>query len=917
MHNLRFVQRCSRRVLFILVCSATLFAGAGAFAAGQSQAVDPRVQEAGRLIEQARSLQKEGKLRDAIASAEKAVALVEQVKGPSDLETASVLNQLGTIHFAALDYAQAAKVFERALAIQEKLLPADAPQIGASLNNLANAYRGVGDLAKAATLMERSMAIQQKRLGDNDRAVFSTMHNMGSLYQALGNYERAQTLLERSVDLAEKNLGESLVVGQFLNNLGLLYVAQGEFAKAEAPYSRSLAILEKVLTPNHPEVGRVLGNIGAMYQEQADLVRAEANYSRALDVYRKSVGENDPLVASTLHNLAVLHVLQRDFDGAEPIFRRALEIRRAGLGPSHPAVASTLEAMTILYWLQGRAADAAATQREANDIQDRQLANILAIGSEQQKLLFMDTLREGTDLTITLRSSIHDAALDELAATTILRRKARVLDAMVDTMSALSRGASDADRARLERLSSLRAEIARVALRPQPGLTAADRQSRLKTLDEETQAIEAQLSLKNAVRAESRELALGDVSGHVPAGSVLVEYVEYRPFNLKAVGRSGRFGQPLYAALVLKPNAPPKWVELGAGAAIDKAVGAWRAALGRPNRDDVNTLGRELDRLVVEPVIQAIGQAQRLLIAPDGALALVPFAALVDPEQQHRIKKFEIVLLSSGRDTLRLSSSAAALNPALVVANPFFDSGAATGQVSSGAGTARFAPLPGTAQEARALAQLMPKATVITGADATEARLKAVVSPGVLHVATHGFFLGRRALDAPPADARSLKPTGQPPPTAPVTAVDALARSGLALAGANHPQPGSADDGLLTAVEAASLNLAGTPLVVLSACETGVGEVRAGEGVQGLRRAFTMAGAASQVMSLWQVSDEATRDLMTAYYKELLAGKGRAAALRDVQLSMQRRAGRAHPFYWAAFIFAGNWEPLPDLSQLR
>ena len=139
-------------------------------------------------------------------------------------------------------------------------------------------------------------------------------------------------------------------------------------------------------------------------------------------------------------------------------------------------------------------------------------------------------------------------------------------------------------------------------------------------------------------------------------------------------------------------------------------------------------------------------------------------------------------------------------------------------------------------------------------------------------------------------------------------ASDALVRSGLALAGANDARTQSADDGLLTAVEAASLDLAGTELVVLSACDTGMGEVRTGEGVQGLRRAFAMAGASSQVMSLWQVSDDATRELMVGFYRGLIAGKGRSAALRDVQLAMRRRTDRAHPFYWAAFVFAGDWE---------
>jgi CHAT domain-containing protein len=131
----------------------------------------------------------------------------------------------------------------------------------------------------------------------------------------------------------------------------------------------------------------------------------------------------------------------------------------------------------------------------------------------------------------------------------------------------------------------------------------------------------------------------------------------------------------------------------------------------------------------------------------------------------------------------------------------------------------------------------------------------------------------------------------------------------LALAGANLSKGGD-DDGILTALEAAGLNLWGTKLVTLSACDTGVGEVKNGDGVYGLRRSFVLAGAETLVMSLWPVSDTVTRELMTAYYKGLRQGLGRGEALRKVQLQMLKRPHRAHPFFWASFIQSGEWANL-------
>ena len=195
----------------------------------------------------------------------------------------------------------------------------------------------------------------------------------------------------------------------------------------------------------------------------------------------------------------------------------------------------------------------------------------------------------------------------------------------------------------------------------------------------------------------------------------------------------------------------------------------------------------------------------------------------------------------------------------------------------------------GTRGEAAAIQQLVPDARVLTDDAATETALKQVRAPRILHVATHGFFL---------EDLRGATVPENP-----------LLRSGLVFAGANQLRS-DADDGILTALEATGLDLVGTQLVVLSACETGVGTVQNGEGVYGLRRALLLAGAQSLVVSLWKVEDGATRDLMVAFYRHVLAGEGRAAALRKAQLELRSRPATRHPFFWAGFIAVGDWRPL-------
>jgi CHAT domain-containing protein len=216
-----------------------------------------------------------------------------------------------------------------------------------------------------------------------------------------------------------------------------------------------------------------------------------------------------------------------------------------------------------------------------------------------------------------------------------------------------------------------------------------------------------------------------------------------------------------------------------------------------------------------------------------------------------------------------------------------------------------FAPIAGTGEEARAIKALFPEATLLTGRDATKATLQRMDAPRMLHIASHGFFLQDSARDetapAPAVGTRAI--------SASLKVENPLLRSGLALAGANLTRD-QHDDGILTALEASGLNLWGTKLVTLSACDTGVGEVRNGEGVYGLRRAFVLAGAETLVMTLWPVSDYITREPMAAYYAGLRAGLGRGDALRQAKLAMLKRKGRQHPFYWASFIQSGEWANL-------
>ena len=372
-----------------------------------------------------------------------------------------------------------------------------------------------------------------------------------------------------------------------------------------------------------------------------------------------------------------------------------------------------------------------------------------------------------------------------------------------------------------------------------------------------------------------------------------------------------------------------QWQDLGKASAIDTKIKCFRDSLSKKGDrgigvvsscpENFSTVARELNELLMKPVRAMVGDATHLLLSPDSQLNTLPFAALVDEQDKYLVENYLITYLTSGRDLLRLQlNQDRDTSQPLLLANPTYSSpGVATksntkadkedntrGRRSGELGKLEFTSLPGTKEEGEVIDRIVPNIRILTEQEASENNLKQTKNPEFLHLATHGFFLPPQEEELNNNRNAALSLDNQTPVFS--TAENPLLRSGLALAGFNQRNSGN-EDGVLTALEVTGLNLRGTKLVVMSACETGLGDVQAGEGVYGLRRAFTLAGAQSQLMSLWSVSDRGTKDLMVEYYRRIQNGEARGEALRQVQLKMLRSENRNHPFFWAAFIPSGSW----------
>jgi CHAT domain-containing protein len=483
-------------------------------------------------------------------------------------------------------------------------------------------------------------------------------------------------------------------------------------------------------------------------------------------------------------------------------------------------------------------------------------------GSEQARQAFFATFSSSTHFTLSLHldhAPDNEEAL-RLAFQTWLRRKGRVLDAQADTLAALRRNLDDEGQALLDTLRDLRQREAHlIETSPEEDFDAYRKQ--LEDLAQEVQETEYAISTRSkSFAAQSEPVTIEAILEHMPDGSGLLQYAVYTPEN-----KDEEELPPHLAAYLLHADGRISGVKLGPMSDFEARLSAFR-------QTRADSLSQWLHSQIIAPVLEDPGELTHLFISPDGPLNLTPFDALQDEAGTPLLETVNISYLSTGRDLLRLDLYEDIETAApVVVADPDYGAGE------------EWDPLPNTGTEAEALSALFPEATVHHGEAATVEALRTLDSPEFLHIATHGFAL--------PDDEGTLADDNP------------MTRAGLVFSGANDP---SRTDTRLLASEAVTLDLDGTRLVVLSACESGLGQAENGEGVYGMRRALTLAGAESQVVSLWKVSDEATAAFMEGFYGRVKAGEPLAEALQETKLQM--RAGEwSDPVFWAPFVLAGDW----------
>ena len=858
-------------------------------------------------------------------------------------DLATSLNNLAGSYDELGDDVKAEELYRTALETVLGRHGKDDPYVATEFNNLAGIYRDRGDYIRAIDAYRRSLELYRRQPQPEAAKVASALHNLAVTTSYLGQDAEAEKFYREALRLRLANLGpEHPAVASSLLGLAGLLEAKGDMVEAQKLFERALSIRRKKLGDDHPDVATALSNFAEFLRKQNQFAESERLHREALAIRERKLGADSVFVAHSLHNLAgLLRELNRD-DDALGLYARSLKICRDKYGGENPELAKTLFGSAVLLAKLGQWNEAAAAFDESRRIIRKYNAQILPALKPAEQLTFLKSTDERfleASLAAAYANRENQTFVD-LSAAWLLNAKGVAQQALAERET-LDRAKADAGTAETAKdLERVRSELSRLNSGAGKNAENANVRAELEKLRGRQRQLVEQLATQGGRSPQAGEWAeLNSVRKTLPPNGVLLQIVRFRPRDFKRpVSDPQMWLPPRYAAWIIPATdaGPVKFIDLGPADAIEGAVNAARSDLEKSisaiqaegEADAEKQLRgklRSVSDLVLAPCLKALPKVDTIYLSPDASLWLIPWAALPIDDQSYAVEKFTLSYLVSGRDLLVAPGDAAAkLAPPQVFADPDYDLTAANAAAAARALWRSTPPpsaqkwpcevtlgkvqrLAATAQEATLVA---PRLKQFAGAEpyvylqqnALELVVKNVKRPQSLVISTHGFFLPEEARDA--ADGESFATQRGK------AASNPLLRCGLLLGGCNNPPTPGADDGILNGMEIVRLDLRGTELVVLSACQTALGQVQNGEGVAGLRQAFQLAGAKSVLATLWEVPDNDTAKLMIEFFGQLAEGKNKADALRAAQLkritARRDRYGAAHPFYWGAFTLTGG-----------
>jgi CHAT domain-containing protein len=817
-----------------------------------------------------------------------------------------------------------------------------------TLNSLGTVYTNSGQLPAAEKTYETAMSILQRLSSEDEEGLIGTQYNMSLVYQDLGNYEESIKLLEGILEVDESYYGrESVSYVQDLNELGYTYYLKEDFFTSEEKLLEGLGILEDLGETESLLYSIVSGTLARTYSAIEDFDQAESYAKQAMKGMEAAGLTEGQNYARAIGNLAEIYMKAGKTAEANEYTKLALDTYEKLLGNKHPLYATAARRVAIVKWQQEELDEALNYYQKTFDNYFAQINAYFPILSEEEKSKFYynrlrPTFEQFNSFVIENRS--EDPVLLSKMYDYQLATKGLIFYATNKVRESIL---NSGDSSLIEQYETWIGQKESLAQLFSASDLAPDvRDFKIDSLSKAANDLEKQLGEASAVFASnfaSQDLTWQDVRDKLKPGEAAVEIVRFRDFDPENGGMYS--GEVYYTALIVKHDTEesPEIVIMRNGSQMEtKYLSNYRNAI-KYQMNEVYSY-----RLFWRPLSNKLEGINKIYFSPDGVYNQISIYTLQNPAtKKFTIDEFEFQLITNTKD-LVISKAGTGQNSgqSYLFGYPNYNMGgnqtnepdnAEGEQRSLGRGVSRgvrgsepsediknltrgglprgirgnllrymgsgsgMPLLPGTQKEVNLIDSLYVSASAkpvkYMENIALEDNIKSIKNPKTLHIATHGFFLE----EPEEGDGNKDHHVSNP-----------LLRSGLIMAGANsYIREGAIeaeqevnDDGILTAYEAMNLNLDQTDLVVLSACETGLGEVKNGEGVYGLQRAFKVAGADAIIMSMWTVDDDATQELMTIFYEEWLSGKSKRDAFNMAQKRLKDKWKK--PYYWGAFVMVGE-----------
>lgn len=885
-----------------------------------------------------------GKYQEAEGMCAAAVNFYKVILGETSADYLGALGSMAVIYQGLSKYKEAEEIFLALKKYHFSLANPSKQTLQILENNLGELYRHMNDYEKAESFLINAVVMA----GDTTEEAASSLNNLGLVQKARGNYSGAEQSYKRAITIyIQKGKTNHPDYTNPVNNIGELYKTMGRYQEAVYAFEEVIELRKKLLGTDHPNYANALNNLALVESYLGMYPEAEEDLLECKEIYKKILGEKDKYYLNCLNNLASLYNLQRKLSLAEQMYKECLRIYKENynetndkyglylgglaatyrlMGKYDHAIALTLRSMEIIKNKLGEnhydyietGYHLAETYREAGKYieaekyyLDAMKGYLLLIEkyfpylSENDKTAFYFAVAAAFEtfnsFVIQMRSEFpakdHDALVirmynNQVAMKSLLLHESENIRALVAASN------NEAVKKNYQQWILMRETIVQ-----QYRLSSEEVETKgisIPTLELQANELEQRIAiaLKMDIKKENnKNIIWTDIQKGLKPGEYAVEIVRTGFYS------KGRWTDTIYytALIIDKTCTVPKFVWLSNGNNLeDKAITRYRRSIKVKLTDEFSydEFWKPLNEHFINPA--------KIYFSPDGVYQQINLNTLMNPATNgYLIEEADIRLVANTKDILKKTVQVAS-KTASIFSYPDYGVKAAAATSERVPGFPELKDLPGTKAESDSIKKTLViqrwKVNEYIQKAATEDEIKKVNNPQVLHIATHGFFLKDVKDSTENVFGLQTQIAKQNP----------LLRSGVVLAGAaaiasDSLRSTAKEDGILTAYEAVGLNLSNTDLVVLSACETGLGEMLNGQGVYGLQRAFLVAGAKSVIMSLWVVDDFATQELMTNFYREWLKDpttENKSKAFRIAQLKLKEKY--VSPYYWGAFVIVGE-----------